>query len=184
MSKDCNTGGCSNVDQKDVHMFNAAGTLFNYKIETLDGVDYAVAPVVMIVEGVLNNAFYSQSELNKNVQQWNGKPLPISHPMDDNGNPITANSPATVREYSVGQIWNAKFTNENGVAKFVNFGRRKRRTTFERVILYERCDRSCDRRLKRIVCPKHRTGASKVFELPTLDRDHVAVAVHGLISDF
>lgn len=50
---------------------------------TLDGRDFLVAPVVAIVEGVLNGELVTMEEVGKPLADWEGKPLVIDHPERD-----------------------------------------------------------------------------------------------------
>lgn len=79
----------------------------------LDGVDYLVVPTVLICEGVHNGLFYPSTELRKFPQAWNGRPIPIFHPTDLDGNSITANSPETIQQASVGQLFNVKWNSKS-----------------------------------------------------------------------
>jgi hypothetical protein len=69
-----------------------------------------IVPVVMMVEGVHNGSlgplFHPAQELGKFPDSWNGIPIMIQHPVDDNGMNISANSP-DVLEQSVGKVFNA-----------------------------------------------------------------------------
>jgi len=73
-----------------------------------DGREFLVAPTVAIVEGVMNNILYTQEEMTRFIEVWNGKPLPLSHPTDQAGNHISANSPDQHAK-SLGFFFNAKF---------------------------------------------------------------------------
>jgi len=79
------------------------------RIETVDGVEYLVAPAVMVREQVLNGEFLPADEIQKSVEGWNGRPLTVLHPVDDNGNPVTANSPEAVARFQVGRIFNVSY---------------------------------------------------------------------------
>jgi len=81
-----------------------ATTAYN-RYEKSDGRDYLVAPVVALVEGVVNGEFVSAEELSRYVDSWNGIPLPIGHPMDGDI-PISANNPE-LANYHVGKFYNA-----------------------------------------------------------------------------
>lgn len=74
--------------------------------EMLDGRPHLVAPVVMIVEGVLNNALLLESEFSQFVESWNGRPVPVLHPMK-NGVHVSANQPDVVERNIIGQVYNA-----------------------------------------------------------------------------
>jgi hypothetical protein len=76
--------------------------------ESLDGVDYLVAPVIAVREGVLNGELLLAEEIGAYVEAWNGIPLPIGHPMD-RGVPVSANSPELIESESVGRFYRASF---------------------------------------------------------------------------
>lgn len=88
---------------------NLAG---NSRREILDGRDYLVVPVSMIVTGVLNGSkgplYYPTDEIIKNYGAWNGMPIVVNHPTDDSGNPISARAPDVIRKYGVGTVYNAE----------------------------------------------------------------------------
>lgn len=58
----------------------------NVRAETVDGRKYLVAPITMIVPGVLNGSagafLYSLNELARTVDAWNGLPITWKHPHD------------------------------------------------------------------------------------------------------
>jgi hypothetical protein len=78
-----------------------------------DGKTYAVAPVVILREGVHNGSlgkvYHSPEELEKNVQTWNGIPLPIGHPRNNEGQFVSANSPEVIDMVSVGRLYHAEY---------------------------------------------------------------------------
>ncbi len=81
--------------------------------ETLHGRTYLVMPVVAIVQGVLHGAnseapeFAPASEFGKNINGWNGRPVVMNHPQDDEGNYVAANSPEVLNSWAMGWIFNA-----------------------------------------------------------------------------
>lgn len=75
------------------------------RTEKLDGKTYLVSPVVPIVEGVHNREFISYEELTVFPEMWDGRPLPIDHPQDSDGNPITAGSPEVMESSVVGFLF-------------------------------------------------------------------------------
>lgn len=81
----------------------------------LNGVEYIVAPLTMVVVGVLNGSagplFYPADELQKNPESWNGIPMVINHPMKD-GKPLSASSDGVFDEFGVGTVQNAIFVGE------------------------------------------------------------------------
>jgi len=82
--------------------------------EELDGRQYKVAPVILLTEGVANNALYPASELSKFAKSWDGRPLPVFHP-EKEGRRVSANSPEAIQSQSVGTIFNTRF--EDGKLK-------------------------------------------------------------------
>jgi hypothetical protein len=76
--------------------------------EKLNGCTYIVAPVVPIVEGVHNGEFISFEEIAMFPEAWDGRPLPIDHPMDSNGEPATAGSPKVMQESVIGYLFNVQ----------------------------------------------------------------------------
>lgn len=82
------------------------------RTEMWEGREYTVAPVVALVEGVLEPAntgapeLALASEFGKSVGQWNGRPVTMDHPQV-NGNYVSANSPSTLADWQIGTIFNA-----------------------------------------------------------------------------
>ncbi len=88
---------------------NFTGEVRNDK---MGGRDYLVAPMIMVVEGVLNAncgpLYYSAAEIRKSVASWNSKPVVLNHP-DDNGMLTTACTPQFITEQGLGVIMNTKW---------------------------------------------------------------------------
>lgn len=77
--------------------------------ETLNGRNYKVAPVVMIVEGVLNDWLYPAEEISKFVEAWNGRPVTLFHPKNGEGEYISANSPNVEESIHLGKLYGSIF---------------------------------------------------------------------------
>jgi hypothetical protein len=76
------------------------------RYESLLGRRHMVVPVVMAISNVvMNGALYPDSEYF--APSWNGAPVTIGHPSDENGDFLSANTPAALEKYAVGQIFNA-----------------------------------------------------------------------------
>ena len=79
---------------------------------TLHGKDYLVAPLSMIVPGVLPGSkgalLYPEDEVRKNPSAWNNIPIVVNHPMKD-GIPIEARSPDILEKYQIGNVFNANY---------------------------------------------------------------------------
>lgn len=82
------------------------------RTERLNGREYLVAPVSMLREGVLNGSkgplYYPSEEIAQNVDAWNGIPLTLDHPTE-NGQSVSARSPAVLEKYGIGYVFNAVF---------------------------------------------------------------------------
>lgn len=82
--------------------------------ETLHGRSYLVAPMTMVVPGVLPGSegplYYPEAELGADPSIWNGMPLVVGHPMDDAGNYVSARSPDILNKYGIGYVFNSTFT--------------------------------------------------------------------------
>ncbi len=80
--------------------------------EILEGRDYLVVPMIMIVEGVLNGTngplYYPAEELAKVPSVWNMKPVVVYHPTM-NGKALSACDPDVIEKYKVGMIMNTIF---------------------------------------------------------------------------
>lgn len=89
-----------------------------YRTGTLYGKEYIVVPVTALVEGVIQGMSAEGPELalaeefGRFPDSWNGRPIVMSHPVNKKGNPISANSPETLEEYSIGFIFNASLDSE------------------------------------------------------------------------
>ncbi len=84
-----------------------ATATFNRR-EMFEGREHLVAPVIAVLEGVLNGELCPADEIGRYVDTWNGIPLPIDHPQDRGVN-ISANRPDLVESRSIGRFWNAIF---------------------------------------------------------------------------
>jgi len=75
--------------------------------DVFEGVEHLVVPVVMICEGVLNDALVPAAEFGKYPEAWNGRPIPVLHPQE-NGAYISANRPDVIERNTIGTIFNAR----------------------------------------------------------------------------
>lgn len=81
--------------------------------ETRGGREFLIAPVVAIRAGVLNGELVTAEEVEKYPEAWNGRPVPLGHPMV-NGDPISANTPEQDEAHPA-RLWNV--VAENGALK-------------------------------------------------------------------
>lgn len=79
--------------------------------EYLHGREYLVAPLSMIVPGVLNGSkgamYYPPEELARDPMAWNGMPMVVNHPMRD-GSPISARDPEVLQNSGIGFVYRTK----------------------------------------------------------------------------
>lgn len=78
-----------------------------------EGRDHVIAPVVMLVEGVhagsRGPSLYSAAVIARNPAVWNGVPVTIQHPTDQQG-PISANSPHVIERQAIGKMYNVHWS--------------------------------------------------------------------------
>lgn len=83
---------------------NIAGKI---RRESLQGRLYLVAPLTMIVPGVLSGSrgslYYPLEEIRKNPTAWNGMPITLGHPSID-GKPVSARTPEVLNTKALGMI--------------------------------------------------------------------------------
>jgi hypothetical protein len=76
----------------------------------MNGNEYLVVPVVMMVEGVHNGSsgpvLHTAEEIGKIPESWNGIPVTVNHPHDGQKY-VPANTPEMLEQYQVGSIFNA-----------------------------------------------------------------------------
>lgn len=84
----------------------------NYTIRhtTHQGKPFIVVPVIMMVEGVHRGShgplLHTIEDLGKFPGSWDGIPIVIDHPQDEEGNYISANSPEIIDTRTVGRTYN------------------------------------------------------------------------------
>jgi Uncharacterized protein conserved in bacteria (DUF2213) len=74
---------------------------------THDGKEYLVAPCVALVPGVLNGDLVTLESVTNTFYAWNGRPVVLDHPYDDNGVPVSANDTTILANAGLGAVWNA-----------------------------------------------------------------------------
>lgn len=82
--------------------------------ETLNGVEYLVAPMTMIVPGILNGSngpiLYTENENHKSVDAWNGMPITLYHPTEGDV-PVSARNPKILNKQGIGFVFGASVVN-------------------------------------------------------------------------
>lgn len=77
--------------------------------ETLNGREYLVAPTKPIKAMDLDQGYVPQREVSRSEKAWNGTPVTLNHPHDENGNLISASgSPKTASKTNLGYLYNVK----------------------------------------------------------------------------
>lgn len=88
----------------------------NVRRETLNGRNYLVAPMTLIVPGVLNGSrgplYYPPEEISRDFGSWNNTPIVINHPHNDLGMPVSARDPGVLEEFGVGYVFKARINNQ------------------------------------------------------------------------
>lgn len=84
--------------------------------EKLHGRDFFVAPLSMIVPGVLNGSdgpiLYTAEEGAKYPEVWNNMPIVVNHPKDKDGNHISARDPDVLNSHGVGYVFRSSHNNK------------------------------------------------------------------------
>lgn len=82
---------------------------------TLQGREYLVAPLTLIVPGVLNGSqgplLYPPEEIERSVDDWNHIPIVVEHPVSSNGEPVSARDPDILAKQGIGVVLRAKVRN-------------------------------------------------------------------------
>jgi hypothetical protein len=77
----------------------------------LHGRDYIVAPLTLIVPGVLNGSkgslYYPADEVSKDPTAWNGVPVVVNHPVI-NGSNVSARDPEVADRHEVGTVYKSR----------------------------------------------------------------------------
>ncbi len=109
-----NEGGESVADNDRRYLVvNAKTKSDEARTETFNGREYRVVPVVALVEGVIwpSNAPSAElalaSEFGYAVGGWNGRPVVMNHPEDEEGVKISANSPKVLESHQLGYLFNS-----------------------------------------------------------------------------
>ena len=71
------------------------------------GREYLVFPIVALRSGVLNGEYVPQEEIDRYVEAWNGRPIPIRHPKNEAGEYISANRRNAMEV--IGHFWSARY---------------------------------------------------------------------------
>lgn len=96
---------------------NIAGKI---RYATKDGRKYLIAPLTLIVPGVLAGSqgplLYEPKDIARNFKEWHGMPLTHFHPTSNDGRHLSANSPEVLGKQGLGYFYDPAITKE-GVLK-------------------------------------------------------------------
>jgi hypothetical protein len=96
----------------EIILTNAVGKA---RLVKRNGRGYLVAPMTMIVPGVLNGSegplYYPPEEIKRDYSSWNGMPIVVYHPVQ-NGQQISARCPEVWEQQEVGRVYSTKITDD------------------------------------------------------------------------
>lgn len=79
---------------------------------------YLVAPLSMLVPGVLNGSrgrlYYPREEVAKSYTDWDGMPIVLRHPRGEDGSPVQARDPDVYERYGLGHVYRSRVTDNTG----------------------------------------------------------------------
>ena len=82
------------------------------RTERLDGREFIVAPLSLIVPGVLNGSkgalHYPPEEIERDPMSWNHMPIVVYHPEQD-GQPVSARDPRVLEKQGIGYVYNTTY---------------------------------------------------------------------------
>ncbi len=112
-----NNNAKGEVVQICAHVQTSDDKVRTEKVVRPDGkeIEYLVAPVVAVGEGVLKGKFLPSEEIQYTANLWEDSPLPVMHPEDAAGNKISARSREIIEKKSVGRFYNVHY--EDGKLK-------------------------------------------------------------------
>lgn len=106
------------VTNNSFQVFTSNFTADLTRKDTMEGKEYLVVPMVMMVEGVHQGSsgplYYPDEELSKIPEIWNAKPVVVYHP-EANGYSVSACSPEILTNRKIGVIMNTTY--EDGKLK-------------------------------------------------------------------
>lgn len=82
------------------------------RTETMDDIEYLVAPVIAVVAGVLNGELLTADVIEESIKFWDDVPVPVNHPTI-NGAKISAKKISQIESVVIGRFYNAKFEDDS-----------------------------------------------------------------------
>ncbi len=151
---------------------------------SLGGKDYLVAPMTMLVEGVLDGSkgplLYEEQEITRDISMWNGMPIVVNHPYE-NGRHISARRPDILDKQGIGFVFNADYQNKLIAEAWFDIAATQRiePSILERLKAGERQELSTGLLTTDIKAPEGVTfnGVAYTHKAVNLKADHLAVLV-------
>lgn len=103
--------------QQDFKLYIAELVANQIRRDTFEGREHLVAPVVAVVEKVLNDELLPAEEIVESLIYWEGVPVPIEHPVNELGEHVSANGRDVLEAQVVGRFWNVVFDEEGAKLK-------------------------------------------------------------------
>jgi hypothetical protein len=100
---------------------NAKSETYTVEKKVYQGKNYMIVPVTMMVEGVHSGShgplLHLINEIGKFPNAWDGVPLVITHPQNELGVYVSANSPEVLEQYAVGKVFGTEVKGKKLVAQ-------------------------------------------------------------------
>lgn len=150
--------------------------------ESVGGKEYLVAPLSMVVPGVLSgnkgDLFYGAPTLNANHQQWNNIPIVLGHPKK-NGKYVSARSPGILDEFGLGTVFNATFDNKLQAEAWIDI--EKANKIDETIVANIEADKPLEQSTGMFTQERAKVGeyngTSYTHEVTDIRADHLAILV-------
>lgn len=161
------------------------GTTGAVRRETVKGREYLVAPMTLIVPGVLSGSrgplYYPPKEVSKAAEAWNNRvPIVVYHPQDPaTGKHLSANSPGVLARSGIGWVRGSIFAGKNKAEGWFDAERTKQvdSRVYDALIKGEPMELSTglftENEEKQGVCPI--TGRAYVAIARNYKPDHLAI---------
>lgn len=96
-------------------VFNTIATIKTNQTRTeeFEGREYLIAPVVAVIPKVLNGELLTYEALAYSKAGWEGRPLTVNHPKDQEGYDVSANRLDILPKYYIGRFHNVNFNYES-----------------------------------------------------------------------
>lgn len=152
------------------------------KRKVVNGVEYAIVPVVSLVPGVLNGSdgpgYYSLEETAKSTPLWNEMPLTVYHPYDPvTGKPLSAGHPGVIERQGIGKIRNSTFNNKLRHEAWIDLDKAKKvdKRVYESVLNGTPLEVSTGLFMQKVSIESTHNGKPYVWAAKNYRPDHLAI---------